>query len=67
MVFQSFNLYPHMTIYKRTLAPTRNGIGSRRSRKKAKELLDRVGSISRRLPGELLAGNNSGWPCPSWR
>jgi polar amino acid transport system ATP-binding protein len=45
MVFQSFNLYPHMTVLQNiTLAPTRvKGWAAREAEKVAKELLDRVG------------------------
>jgi polar amino acid transport system ATP-binding protein len=45
MVFQSFNLYPHMTVLQNiTLAPTRvKGWAAREAEKAAKELLDRVG------------------------
>jgi polar amino acid transport system ATP-binding protein len=45
MVFQSFNLYPHMTALENiTLAPTKvKGWAPREAEKIAKELLDRVG------------------------
>jgi polar amino acid transport system ATP-binding protein len=45
MVFQSFNLYPHMTVLQNiTLAPTKvKGWAVREAEKVAKELLDRVG------------------------
>ena len=45
MVFQSFNLYPHMTVLQNiTLAPTKvKGWAAREAEKVAKELLDRVG------------------------
>jgi polar amino acid transport system ATP-binding protein len=45
MVFQSFNLYPHMTVLQNiTLAPTKvKGWSAREAEKVAKELLDRVG------------------------
>jgi polar amino acid transport system ATP-binding protein len=45
MVFQSFNLYPHMTVLQNiTLAPTKvKGWAAGEAEKVAKELLDRVG------------------------
>jgi polar amino acid transport system ATP-binding protein len=45
MVFQSFNLYPHMTVLQNiTLAPTKvKGLTGGEAEKIAKELLDRVG------------------------
>lgn len=45
MVFQSFNLYPHMTVLQNiTLAPTKvKGLISSEAEKIASELLDRVG------------------------
>jgi polar amino acid transport system ATP-binding protein len=45
MVFQSFNLYPHMTVLQNiTLAPMKvKGWAARKAEKVAKELLDRVG------------------------
>jgi ABC-type polar amino acid transport system ATPase subunit len=45
MVFQSFNLYPHMTVLQNiTLAPTKvKGLATGEAEKVAKELLDRVG------------------------
>jgi polar amino acid transport system ATP-binding protein len=45
MVFQSFNLYPHMTVLQNiTLAPTKvKGWAAREAEKVARELLDRVG------------------------
>ena len=45
MVFQSFNLYPHMTVLQNiTLAPMKvKGWAAREAEKVAKELLDRVG------------------------
>jgi len=45
MVFQSFNLYPHMTVLENIiLAPTRvKGLEKNTAEKIAKELLDRVG------------------------
>ena len=45
MVFQSFNLYPHMTVLKNiTLAPTKvKGLPSAEAEKVATELLNRVG------------------------
>ena len=45
MVFQSFNLYPHMTVLQNiTLAPTKvKGLRAEEAEKVAKQLLDRVG------------------------
>lgn len=45
MVFQSFNLYPHMTVLQNiTLAPTKvKGLAAGEAEKIAKQLLDRVG------------------------
>lgn len=45
LVFQSFNLYPHMTVLQNiTLAPTKvKGLAVREAERVAKELLDRVG------------------------
>jgi ABC-type polar amino acid transport system ATPase subunit len=45
MVFQSFNLYPHMTVLRNiTLAPTKvKGLSTREAEKIAVELLERVG------------------------
>jgi len=45
MVFQSFNLYPHMTVLRNiTLAPVKvKGLAEKEAKKIAKALLDRVG------------------------
>ena len=45
MVFQSFNLYPHMTVLRNiTLAPVKvKGLAEKEAEKIAKALLDRVG------------------------
>ena len=58
MVFQSFNLYPHMTVLQNiTLAPTKvKGLAPRKLEKVAKELLGPCGDPgqSRSLSGESL-------------
>jgi len=60
MVFQSFNLYPHMTVLQNiTLAPTKvKGWAAREAEKVAKELLDRVGipDKARAYPANLSGG-----------
>src|SRR5918998_1046848 len=45
MVFQSFNLFPHMTVERNiTIAPVRTkGVSEQQAKAKARELLDRVG------------------------
>ena len=60
MVFQHFNLFPHMTILKNmTLAPTKLlGKSQAEAEKKARELLDRVGLGDRAdaYPNQLSGG-----------
>jgi polar amino acid transport system ATP-binding protein len=59
MVFQSFNLYPHMTVLQNiTLAPTKvKGWAAREAEKVARELLDRVGIPNK---AEVYPANLSG-------
>lgn len=63
MVFQSFNLFPHLTVMQNiTLAPIRVRKWPRRQAEKvAMELLDRVGIPDRpiSIPQSFPAGNNS--------
>ncbi|APD10109.1 MULTISPECIES: amino acid ABC transporter ATP-binding protein [Thermus] len=60
MVFQQFNLFPHMTVLENiTLAPMRvRGWSREKAEKKALELLERVGILdqARKYPAELSGG-----------
>lgn len=60
MVFQSFNLFPHLTVAENImLAPMRvRGAGRREARKRAEKLLERVGigSEADKYPGQLSGG-----------
>ncbi len=60
MVFQQFNLFPHMTVLENiTLAPMRvRGWPRERAEGKALELLERVGILdqARKYPGQLSGG-----------
>ncbi|WP_029059614.1 amino acid ABC transporter ATP-binding protein [Stappia stellulata] len=60
MVFQSFNLFPHMTVLRNImLAPLRvRGLSEAKAEKKARELLDRVGigEQAEKYPGQLSGG-----------
>ncbi len=60
MVFQQFNLFPHMTIMRNlTLAPMKlQNVSQREAEAYATELLERVGLADRRdaYPGELSGG-----------
>ena len=59
MVFQSFNLYPHMTVLRNiTLAPVKVKASPKGRGKIAKALLDRVGipDKAERLPANLSGG-----------
>lgn len=60
MVFQSFNLFPHMTVLKNmTLAPVKvKGIDKNAAAEKAAQLLERVGLADRSqaYPGQLSGG-----------
>ena len=60
MVFQQFNLFPHMTILENiTLAPTKvRGIPKEEAEKKAMELLERVGIAdqAKKYPAQLSGG-----------
>jgi polar amino acid transport system ATP-binding protein/general L-amino acid transport system ATP-binding protein len=60
MVFQSFNLFPHMTVLRNImLAPLRvRGLTEEQADKKARELLDRVGigEQADKYPGQLSGG-----------
>ncbi|KHG64352.1 peptide ABC transporter ATP-binding protein [Thermus sp. 2.9] len=60
MVFQQFNLFPHMTVLENiTLAPMRvRGWSRERAEGKALELLERVGILdqARKYPAELSGG-----------
>ncbi len=60
MVFQQFNLFPHMTVLENvTLAPMRvRGWSRERAEGKALELLERVGILdqARKYPGQLSGG-----------
>src|SRR5262245_27000166 len=59
MVFQSFNLYPHMTVLRNiTLAPVKvKGLAEKEAEKIAKALLDRVGIPDK---AEVFPANLSG-------
>lgn len=60
MVFQHFNLFPHMTIMKNiTIAPIKlHGMSKAKAEKKAHELLERVGLANRAnsYPSQLSGG-----------
>jgi polar amino acid transport system ATP-binding protein len=60
MVFQHFNLFPHMTVLKNIMfAPTELGKQSKaEARETAMKLLDRVGLVDKAdaLPGQLSGG-----------
>ncbi|WP_460376597.1 amino acid ABC transporter ATP-binding protein, partial [Thermus antranikianii] len=60
MVFQQFNLFPHMTVLENiVLAPMRvRGWSRERAERKALELLERVGILdqARKYPGQLSGG-----------
>ena len=60
MVFQSFNLFPHMTVLKNVmLAPMRvRGTSAAEAERKARELLSRVGisEQAEKFPGQLSGG-----------
>jgi general L-amino acid transport system ATP-binding protein len=60
MVFQQFNLFPHMTVLENiTLAPMRvRGWSREKAERKALELLERVGILdqARKYPGQLSGG-----------
>jgi len=60
MVFQSFNLFPHMTVLKNmVLAPVKvKGMDKQQAEEKAKQLLERVGLGDRAdaYPGQLSGG-----------
>lgn len=60
MVFQQFNLFPHMTVLENiVLAPMRvRGWTRERAERKALELLERVGILdqARKYPGQLSGG-----------
>ena len=60
MVFQSFNLFPHMTVLKNVmLAPMRvRGTPEKEAERKARELLARVGIAEQaeKFPGQLSGG-----------
>lgn len=60
MVFQSFNLFPHMTVMENVIAAPVYALGESRAdaTKRAKELLDRVNIAeqSAKYPGQLSGG-----------
>jgi len=60
MVFQQFNLFPHMTVERNiTLAPTQvRGLDDEQARAKARELLERVGipEKAQAYPADLSGG-----------
>jgi len=59
IVFQAFNLVPSLTAAENVMVPLRAaGVGSRAARKRAAELLDRVGLTERmhHRPGDLSGG-----------
>lgn len=60
MVFQSFNLFPHMTVLKNVmLAPMRvRGMGAEAAAGRARDLLARVGILEQadKFPGQLSGG-----------
>jgi len=60
MVFQQFNLFPHMTVLDNiTLGPIRvKGISEEQARKRARELLERVGIPEKadQVPADLSGG-----------
>lgn len=72
IVFQQFNLFPHMSVLDNiTLAP-RKVLGMRRSDAEtaARELLERFGLLAKAddYPDRLSGVSNSGWrSCGPWR
>jgi ABC-type polar amino acid transport system ATPase subunit len=60
MVFQSFNLFPHMSVLRNVaLAPVRvRGLGWEEAEQRARKLLDRVGLEAQieKFPGQLSGG-----------
>lgn len=72
MVFQSFNLFPHMTVLRNVMiAPMRvRKTLEAEAERKARELLARVGISSRQTnsPASSRAVSSSVWPLPvRWR
>ncbi|MFN8662243.1 MAG: hypothetical protein U0075_10155 [Thermomicrobiales bacterium] len=65
MVFQSFNLFPHMTVLERgniTLAPCKTrGVSRQRAEREARELLDRF-RLADKAAERQAAGSHH--PCP---
>ncbi len=78
MVFQQFNLFPHLTVLKNvTLSPALHGESSASAERRARELLARVGveEMADRYPMQLSDGQRTGnsnallllpvrWPSP---
>ena len=65
MVFQQFNLFPHMTILKNmTIAPVKlHGLSKEAAEKKAMELLERVGLADRAPPSSRAVRNSASPSC----
>ena len=68
IVFQSFNLFPHMSVLDNiTLAPRRvHKVAQAKAEADALAMLDRVGLAdkARGRPDELSGGSSSEWPSP---
>ncbi len=72
-MFQSFNLFPHMTVLRNiTLAPVKAlGASRREAEQEARTLLERFGLLDKqadypdRLSGDSSSGSRSSgpWPC----
>ena len=69
MVFQSFNLFPHMTVLQNIiLAPTKvKGLSATEAEKTARVLLERVRIPDRRtrIPPIFPGASSSAWPSPA--
>ena len=69
MVFQHFNLFPHMTILRNvTEAPVRvKGMSRKEAEKIGMEMLDKVGLIDKKdnYPSQLSGDRSSGWRLPA--
>ena len=65
IVFQSFNLFPHMTVLRNiTLAPVKAlGSSRREAEQEARTLLERFGLLDKQAdyPDRLSGGSSSGW------
>ncbi len=72
MVFQRFNLFPHMTALENVMeAPVQvKGVAKSEARERAAQLLERVGLADKagNYPRSSPAASSSGWRSPGpWR